>query len=381
MPMSLSTLQIGLGWFPERAGGLDRFYYDCTRYLPQAEVNLHGLVAGSDRVAEESGGKVEAFAPHETSLLRRWQGVRRSLQAQMTQQDWSVIVSHFALYTFPVLNQISRKPLVVHFHGPWALEGDVEGAKTGKYFKRLLEQQVYQRATRLIVLSQAFGEVLQQYGVAAERIRVIPGGVDGDRFNPTLTRAEAREKLGWEKDRPILVTVRRLATRMGLENLVTAIDRVRRRHPDVLLHVVGKGALQPLLQAQIEALGLTQHVRLLGFVPDEQLGLIYRAADISVVPTVALEGFGLVILESLAAGTPVLATPVGGIPEILQPFAPDLLLAGAAPEPLAEGIGEALAGLRVLPEAATCQDYVRRNYDWLTIAHQIKAVYQEAIED
>jgi glycosyltransferase involved in cell wall biosynthesis len=382
--MELKTLQIGLGWFPERAGGLDRFYYDCTRYLPQVGVEMQGLVAGSAQVAQDSDGQVCSFAPHEASLLHRWQGLRRSLHAALRAENYDLIASHFSLYTFPVLDQIAKKPLVVHFHGPWAMESGVENS-AGTRLKLFLEQIVYRRAVRLIVLSKAFGEILhRQYGVPWERIHVIPGGVDSDRFNPPLSRSQARSQLGWEGDsttehRPILVTVRRLANRMGLENLVTAIAQVRQQYPDILLHIIGKGSLQPTLQAQIEALDLTNHVRLLGFVPDDQLGLIYRAADLSVVPTVALEGFGLIILESLAAGTPVLGTPVGGIPEILQPFSSDLLFEGSAPEQLAQGIRESLSGQRHLPDAIACQSYVQTHYDWMAIAQQIKAVYESAV--
>jgi glycosyltransferase involved in cell wall biosynthesis len=382
--MTLKTLQIGLGWFPERAGGLDRFYYDCTRYLPQVGVEMQGLVAGSDRVALESEGKIKAFAPHEASWVKRCQGLRRSLSHQLAQDHYPLMVSHFSLYTLPILDQIARKPLVVHFHGPWALEGGVErrsGAMVKMQMQLILERLVYRRADQLIVLSKAFAEILQrQYGVPADRIHVIPGGVDGDRFEPGVSRQEARRMLGWADDRPILVTVRRLAARMGLENLVEAIGRMRERQPDVLLHIVGKGALQSALQERIEALGLEQNVRLLGFVPDEQLGLVYRAADFSVVPTVALEGFGLVILESLAAGTPVLATPVGGIPEILQPFWADLLLEGSGVEQMARGIEEALSGQRRVPDRAQCRRYVQEHYDWLAIARQIKAVYELSLE-
>jgi glycosyltransferase involved in cell wall biosynthesis len=379
--MTLKTLQIGLGWFPERAGGLDRFYYDCDRYLPQVGVEMQGLVAGSGRVAQESGGRICAFAGHEDSLIKRWRGVRRSLSLQLAQEDYALIVSHFSLYTLPILDLIRDKPLVVHFHGPWALEGDVEGRSVGVRVKLILERLVYRRAGRLIVLSEAFGAVLRErYGVEGDRVHVIPGGVDAGRFEPGMSRAEARERLGWAGERRILVTVRRLAARMGLENLVEAIGRVRLKHPDVLLHIVGKGALAGALEERIEALGLEEHVKLLGFVPDEDLGLVYRAADLSVVPTVALEGFGLVILESLAAGTPVLGTPVGGIPEILSPFCEDLLLEGSGVEDLARGIGEVLDGGRRVPDGARCQEYVREHYDWLAIAQRIKSVYELSLE-
>ncbi|MCU0567970.1 MAG: glycosyltransferase family 4 protein [Oculatellaceae cyanobacterium Prado106] len=382
--MTFKTLQIGLGWFPEHAGGLDRYYYDCCRYLPDAGVEVRGLVAGSEQVLADSGGQVSAFAPHTASVLARWQKLRQASQPILQTEAVPLVVSHFALYTLPLLNLLGKKPLVVHFHGPWALESILEQPGNRRSLstqaKFLLEQRVYRRASHCIVLSQAFAEILhREYRVPMAQIHVIPGGVDGDRFQTPFTPAEARAKLGWDGDRPTLVTVRRLARRMGLENLIAAIAQVRLHQPDILLHIVGKGELSASLQAQIDELDLNNHVRLLGYIPDEQLGLIYRAANFSIVPTIALEGFGLIVVESLAAGTPVLGTPIGGIPEILQPFSPDLLLEGSEPNQLAQGILEVLAGQRQLPSASDCQTYVQQHYEWRAIAGRIREVYELAI--
>ena len=166
---------------------------------------------------------------------------------------------------------------------------------------------------------------------------------------------------------------------MGLENLITSITQVCDRYPDILLYIAGKGALADTLQTQIDQLELTNNVKLLGYIPDEQLLLCYRAANFSVVPTVSLEGFGLIVVESLAAGTPVLRTPIGGIPEILKPFSEDLVFAGYHPSQLAQGIIEALSGDRILPTSEACLNYVRENYAWQAIAHQIKLIYQKAL--
>ena len=378
----MKALQIGLEWFPEQGGGLDRVYYDCTRYLPKAGVEIRGLVAGTAGVFKDSGGLVQAFAPPEASLWQRWLGVRQAVQQLLSEEDYDLVTSHFALYTLPVLDKLGSRPLVMHFHGPWALESGIEGNQTiATWLKKILEQTVYQRATDFIVLSQAFRNILhQEYRVPLERIHIVPGGVDIDRFDSNLPRTGARSKLGWPEDRPIIFVVRRLVQRMGLENLISAIAQVRQQYPEVLLLIAGKGVLKPTLQAQIEQLGLVEQVRLLGFVSEQDLGLAYRAADFSVVPTVALEGFGLIVIESLAAGTPVLGTPVGGIPEILQPFSKDLVFEGTSVDQLAQGLLEVLSGKRQLPSSQACRAYVQEHYSWPVIAQKIKEVYQAAID-
>ena len=379
----MKVLQIGLEWFPEQGGGLDRYYYDCTRYLPAIEIDLQGLVAGSSAIANNTEGRVIGFALPESSIFQRWQGIRQTFQKLSQQHDYDLVVSHFAFYTFPLLNAIASRPLVCHFHGPWALESGVEAQRNiATKVKKWLEKSVYRRSQHSIVLSKTFRDILhQEYQVPLEKIEVIPGGVDIDRFNINLSQSVARSKLNWHQDRQIIFCIRRLAKRMGLENLVTAMVDICALYPNVLLYIAGKGELTDTLQAQIIELKLDNNVKLLGYVPDEDLPLCYRAANFSVVPTIALEGFGLIVIESLAAGTPALGTPIGGIPEILQPFAEDLVLAGYEPQQLATGIIEALSGERKLPTGQACLDYVRANYDWQDISQKIKLVYQKAIEE
>ncbi len=85
------------------------------------------------------------------------------------------------------------------------------------------------------------------------------------------------------------------------------------------------------------------------------------------------------MVESLAAGTPVLGTPIGGIPEILRPFSEDLVFESYNSEQLATGIIEALSGDRTLPSSQACLEYVQENYHWQIITQKIKLVYQSAL--
>jgi glycosyltransferase involved in cell wall biosynthesis len=271
--------------------------------------------------------------------------------------------------------------MVVHFQGPWADEGAVEGHSRLRHAaKRAVERLVYRRGEHAIVLSQAFAKLLaERYRFPAEHISVIPGGIDVAQFAIVLTRAQAREKLGVPADRPILVAVRRLVPRMGLENLIAAVATLRSTMPDILLLIAGRGVLQPQLAAQIEAEGLADHVKLLGFVSDDDLPYLYRAADLSVVPSVALEGFGLIAAESLAAGTPCLVTPVGGLPEIVSGICPNLVLADTRTSTLAEGIKAALRGELKLPDDASCRAYAEANFAWPLIAERVAACYRDTL--
>jgi glycogen synthase len=375
-----------MGWFPEFPGGLDRVYYNLAVHLRQQGVGVYGAVVGSPEVARITQGDVIPFAAPDDPLTTRLARARSAIGRALETRHPDIIASHFALFTVPVLDQLRHAPLVVHFHGPWAEELTAEigsgsfKAKLKRTAGYLIERLVYRRASRCIVLSRAFGDILvKDYGVPEELIRIIPGGVDLARFLIPQSKADARREFGLEEDRPIVVAVRRLARRMGLDRLIDAIVKVRLRYPDILLLIGGKGPMAAELTSRIELKGLEHNVRLLGFVPDEKLALLYRAADFSVVPTIALEGFGLITLESLATGTPVLVTPVGGLPDAVSALSTDLVFVSAAPADIAQGIIDALCGRRCLPGRDECQAYISENFTWTKMAQRTISVYSEAL--
>jgi glycosyltransferase involved in cell wall biosynthesis len=167
-----------------------------------------------------------------------------------------------------------------------------------------------------------------------------------------------RQSLGVPADAPVLLTVRNLEARMGLDLLLRAVALVRSRVPGLRLLVGGSGSRRGELEALAASLGLGNHVRFLGFVPEGDLPRYYQAADLFVLPTRELEGFGLVAAEALACGTPVVGTPVGAIPEVLAGLDPDLVTDGLAPEALARRLGERLE--RAAGDAAAADAFRRR---------------------
>jgi glycogen(starch) synthase len=377
----MQTLQIGGEWHTERAGGLNSYYFELLRHLGPTGTEARGLVAGSDDVRVASKGQVVAFARPDAMLPARMFSLRRMALKQLSGNRIDLIASHFALYAMPILDCLKKIPTVVHFHGPWAAESDANGASS--YQSRLkagMERSVYARAKRLIVLSAAFKDVLiAGYGVAEDRVRVVPGGIDADRFNTGISRIEARRRLGWPTNRPIILTVRRQVRRMGLETLMDAAKLLIEQCPDVLLLLGGTGPIADELQKRIVELGLADNVRRLGRIEDADLPLAYRAADMTVVPSQTLEGFGLITLESLASGTPVYVTPIGGLPEIVEPFAAQCIFANTSAGEIANVLKEALRGERPTPSDESCRAYAAENFSWPQIVQRVRTVYDEAL--
>ena len=374
----LQLLSIGAEWQSEVAGGVNRYTGGLADALAGLGVSQQWVVVGNNPQAEQY--QVTAAAPPTAKLLSRLGGVRRSSRELSKQAD--VLATHFALYAAPAVRACKALPHVCHFHGPWAAESAVEGGnRLAVLAKKWLEKKVYRSADRVVTLSKAFADVVtRDYGVSPEKLRVIPGGVDVGRWEVTADRRAAREQLGWPTDRPIVVCIRRLARRMGIENLIEAVSQLRDSQPDLLVLIGGGGPLRGELEAKIESCGLQHHVQLLGFVPEQDLPLAYRAADLSIVPTQSLEGFGLIVLESLAVGTPCLVTPVGGLPEVVDGFATDLILEGSSSDAIASGIQAALGGGLSLPTTDQCRSYVRENFAWPLIAKQVLDVYSEVVK-
>ncbi len=376
---TLRVLALGMNWFRPGSGGLDRFYADLISGLPSAGVAASGLVLGPPEAAALSGGRVRAFGRPGATLPERLWRARGAVGRLVASRGFDLVAAHFALFAFPALDRLRGLPLVVHFQGPWADESAQEGGLAPSVAaKRAIERAVYRRADRVIVLSAAFAAIARdRYGVQEARIRQVPGSVDLDRFDPGLDRAEARAQLGWPRDRRILLSVRRLARRMGLDRLIAAMPEVVRAVPDVLLLIAGRGRQEAALRAQVAALGLAAHVRLLGFLPDRDLPLAYRAAEINVVPTLAMEGFGLTAAEAMAAGTPSMVAPVGALPEVVGALSPELIFRGNTPADIAAGLIGALRGAPALPEAAACRAYARARFGTARAAAAVAAVYRE----
>ncbi|MCV0383309.1 MAG: glycosyltransferase family 4 protein [Erythrobacter sp.] len=376
----MRVLQIGLEWFPERGGGLDRYFHGLLSAAHSEPLDMRGLVAASAKASADSGGKVTGFASPDAVLPARLWQMRAAFDRVVEEFEPEIIASHFALHAFPILDRIDR-PFVAHFHGPWAQEGIVQ--RNGKrqtassIIQQFVESRVYHRADRMIVLSRAFANLLQEtFNISGDKIAVIPGSIDVERFaGCDVATAEARSRLGWPIDRPVLLAVRRLVARMGLDRLIEAMKRPEIARHGLVLMIAGKGPLEGALAKRIAEEKLDDRIRLLGFVPDEELPVIYCAADCSIVPTQDLEGFGLVAAESLASGTPVLVTPVGGLPEVVSDLSPDLILAGKDDRDIADGIERWLNGELRLPTAEQCKHYCRKEFSWQTGVNRIQHEY------
>jgi len=236
--------------------------------------------------------------------------------------------------------------------------------------RKSIERTTLKRSDRIVALSEYTREKLElTYGAKPSKLCVIPGGVDLERFRPSTDKAEIRARLSLPEGKFILFTVRNLVPRMGLENLISAFEIVQNGRPDLLLVIGGEGPLEKALKEQSNKCGVEDVVQFAGYIPDKDLPSYYQMADLFILPTTELEGFGLVTVEALASGLPVFGTQVGGTKEILTKLGSDYLFDDSTPQAIANGILKSLNGWATNQAAyknisEACRKVAEHHYSW-----------------
>jgi glycosyltransferase involved in cell wall biosynthesis len=363
------VLMLGMGWFPTALGGLNRYYRALFEQLSEAD----GVVVGP---ADDAPARIGVVDGPQTPLPRRLLDFCARTRTAATGAE--IIDAHFALHAAaPLLAGGLRKlPLVFHFHGPWAAENVAAGdSSRARYALRMaIERGVMRRADAHVVLSSAFARTLvERYRVRPWDVHVWAPGVALDVFTPG-DRALARERLQLTGEAFVAVCVRRLVPRMGIDVLLDAWGRIEDALPDgSVLLLVGDGPLRDSLRQRAERAPLAGRVRVLGRLSDAQLVDAYRAADVAVVPTVSLEGFGLVVPEAAACGTPSIVSDVGGLPEVTLPLDRSLVVAPGDAVALGERIEAAARG--DLPTRAATRSFAE-SFSWPALAERHRALYR-----
>jgi glycosyltransferase involved in cell wall biosynthesis len=371
----------------DQPSGANRLAYDEARFLAGQGIEVWLLVQdviGAHSECEPDSGihvlRYQVPQRHELDPRRIWAHqtvIQRLLQRYLPAV--TAIHGHAPLQYAAACALYPAARKVLSIHSPLNMEADLNwpGGSLRNRIRRAvglpllkrLERQCLQYSDAISVFSAYTRSLLRQIhgALAVKRIQVIPGWIDIARFDKTCLEpnqtlipwpncgqrrnsaegdpgmSAARDQLGWPRDLPVLFTLRRLVPRMGLQTLLHAAARLQHGGHRFHLMIGGDGPLRGALEENAALLNL-DNVHLLGGIADSLLPVAYRACDAFVLPTAALECFGLVIVEALAAGRPVLAVPVGAIPEVLARVEPRWLASGPDEAALAKLIADFLSG-------------------------------------
>ena len=229
-----------------------------------------------------------------------------------------------------------------------------------------------QHSDGIISVSRALKEKIHQLDIPESKIRVIGNGVDTQNFR-AIERSRARKELKIPENSKVVVSVATLRESKGHQHVVAALPKLIRKYPELKLCIVGDGPYRNRITSLIQRSGLQEHVFLAGKRATAEIPFWFNAADVSVLAS-SSEGWPNVVLESLACGTPVVATPVGQIPELLQDR--DVgILTSPEPEDLVAALDTALS--RDWDRSALASYAARR--PWSRVAEEMQTYLEEII--
>jgi glycosyltransferase involved in cell wall biosynthesis len=281
-----------------------------------------------------------------------------------------------------------KKPFIQTVHGVLADEY-VKSLQTGHLSHRAklanlfmwqlskIEETAAKNANLLVTVSHySSKKIIQFYGVDKKKIRVVPNGVDTDRFKPSKVDANLKRQIGLDSKLCVLF-VGRLIPRKGLSFLVEAAKHIVEEYPQTLFVVVGDGPLKSSLRAILEKTGLSRNFNFLGDVNESVLPALYNCADVFVLPSIQ-EGQGIALLEAQATAKPVVAFDVGGVREAVQDKETGFLMKPDSRK-LAEAVMKLLANYSLREKmGSNGREYVSSNFSWDVCAKKMLKVYREA---
>ncbi|HDD31793.1 MAG TPA: glycosyltransferase family 1 protein [Thermococcus litoralis] len=227
---------------------------------------------------------------------------------------------------------------------------------------------------RIIAVSRAAKAFIEHFTDVP--ISIVPNGVDDKRFSPTKEKDKIKAKFGIKGN--VVLYVSRMSYRKGPHVLLNAFSKIE----DATLVIVGSGEMLPFLKAQAKFLGIEDRVVFMGYVPDDLLPEIFKMADIFVLPSVSSEAFGIVVLEAMASGVPVIATDVGGIPEVLKENEAGLLVPPGNELELRNAIQKLLNNEELRKwYGINGRKAVEEKYSWDKVVVEIEKVYEEIISN
>ena len=359
-------------------GGTERVLWELATRLPASRFRLQVWLSTAPGVDEFAAALAERGIPvtrlAEVDSRRDWKGMLATWRALRRARPGLFHIHHVwpaADRYLAALADLAGVPrLVVTEH--------IEGRAHSDAQVRLKRRELA-RADAVTAVSAAVADSLvRDYGVDRALVRVVPNGADLPDDDAEESRARRfREWLGAGTLRPLWVCAGRLEEQKGQDVLLEALAEVRRRGLEFTVALAGEGSQRAALERRVESLGLASQVRLLGQLDD--VAPLLAAADAVVLPS-RWEGLPLGLLEALVRGRPVVASAVGGIPEVVE----DGVHGRLVPPGDSIALADALESFHRKPDAALRlgrrgAQRVREGYTWPRVVEAFEAVYDEVL--
>ena len=347
------------------------------RYAPNQRLRVLGYaraLEGDRRLRRIAHAMIVPFAL--AGALRLGAVARRSRA--------EIIHAHWLLPSGPIamgVAQATHRPLVISLHG-----SDVYLAEKQQLY-RPVAAWALSRAARVTACSGDLRERSLGLGARVDRTDVIPYGVSPEFFTGRASAGQQlRQSLGFDADDPIVLCLGRLVYKKGFEHLIEAFPRVLAKYPRAKLVIAGDGYLAGEFYERIKRLQIDRSVKMPGQVSWKAVGTYLSMCDVFVVPSVTdatgnVDGLPNVALEAMASGKPVVATRVGGLPDVIVDEETGLLIEQKSPAAIFQAIdrllGDPAVGQRLGQNA---REFVVERLSWAAVAQRFVSTFEDALE-
>ena len=282
-----------------------------------------------------------------------------------------------------VLRYVKKKkvPFVLTYHGDGQenMGSFIRNISVSFYNKHMLDR-VLSRADVIISPSEYYIDESRFLGKYRDKIVVIPNGINIEDFDNPYSKEQCRDKLGLPIDKNIILFVGTLIPYKGPDVLLKVMQIIVKEVPDTELVFVGSGGLRLELEDLSKRLNVEKYVKFAGFVEESLKSLYYKAADVFCLPsTMSTESFGIVNLEAMACGIPIVASKMGGIPDVVRDGENGLLVPPKDSDVLADAIIYLLENEDIREKMGKNGRKKAENYSWEKIAGETEKVYQGLI--
>lgn len=375
---------------PMTVGGLSRHVYDLSRYLVREGCDVHVVtteVAGSpayERVEGVHVHRVHVMKP-DGDEFAHWAFQMNLMMIDMCQAlidsglRFDLVHAHdwLVAYAATTIKETWRLPLAATIHA--TEHGRNQGIHTDlqRYIHGREWRLAYEAQLVIVCSSHMRREVEAIFQLPADKMQVIPNGVDPAWLQVSAADTSTQEPYAREQER-IVLYVGRLVREKGVHTLLEAAPSILAKHPDAKVVIAGQGPAREELVRQAQELGIGEKVLFAGFVSDAERNRLYQLAEVAVFPSL-YEPFGIVALEAMAAGTPVVVSDVGGLADVVEHERNGLKMYPADVDSLALQVNRLLDD-PVLADAMKCTaaEEIKR-YNWQRIARQTIDLYESLL--
>jgi glycosyltransferase involved in cell wall biosynthesis len=381
------------------SGGTGAYVFYLSHSLQKLGHNVH-VVARDQQNSEKTinGIQVHYIKGTGNAITKYWRFARsacKRIEELNNQTPLDIIHANLPLVPSFAIPANAAKAVVCAVHSTWKGEAIVTkrdnpnelnvNEKSMLRFNFLLrryEKKLMNRSDALIAVSKyTVDELTQLYGINEKKVHVIYNGVDIDLFKPRPHRAELRKEFGLNLNEKVVLFVGRLYHRKGLETLLHSVPPVLKEYGNVKFVISGTGfkEKEESLRNLAKELNIEDHVKFMGYVPDDKIPHIYSASDIFVLPAI-YENFPFAILEAQSSGLPVISTKVGGIPEFLVDNQNGFLIDPNDPELLSQKVLTLLHDSELAKQMGTNgRKLIEEKFDWRLITAQVIQLYHELL--